>query len=150
MKYTCEIKIDVPRNKVIEYFDSFENMKDWQEGLVGYDHLEGDPGHPGAKTKLQYKMGKRDIEMVETITVRDLPNEFSGTYEAKGVWNEVKNFFEEDAETTIWKTENEFRFLNFPMKVMSWLMPGAFKKQSVKYLDDFKRFAEKKFEEENN
>lgn len=29
------------------------------------------------------------------------------------------------------------------MKLFGWLMPGAFKKQSQKYLDMFKEFAEK-------
>jgi hypothetical protein len=38
-------------------------------------------------------MNSREIEMIETILVRDLPNEFSGTYEAKGVFNIVKNTF---------------------------------------------------------
>jgi hypothetical protein len=28
------------------------------------------------------------------------------------------------------------------MKLIGWLMPGAFKKQSQKYLNDFKDFAE--------
>lgn len=149
MKYNCEIRIDVPRHKVIEFFDSFENMKHWQEGLVSYEHLEGQAGHPGAKTRLKYKMGKRELEMVETITVRNLPDEFSGTYEAKGVWNEVKNYFLEDGDKTHWKTDNEFRFLNVTMKIMGWLMPGAFKKQSMKYLEDFKRFAEEKYADEN-
>ena len=150
MKYNCEIVIQVPRNKVIEYFDSFENMKHWQEGLISYDHLSGESGQPGAKTKLKYKTGKREIEMVETITVRNLPDEFSGTYEAKGVWNEVKNyFFENDESSTKWVTENEFIFSTIFMKMMGWLMPGAFKKQSNKYLEDFKSFAEKEYSKEN-
>jgi hypothetical protein len=149
MKYNCEIVIQVPRNKVIEYFDSFENMKHWQEGLISYHHLSGEPGKPGAKTTLKYKMGKREIEMVETITIRNLPYEFSGTYEAKGVWNEVKNyFFEEEKDATKWVTENEFIFSGVFMKMMGWLMPGAFKKQSNKYLEDFKQFAEKKYNKE--
>lgn len=148
MKYNSEIVIDVPRKKVIEYFDNLENMKHWQEGLVSYEHITGVPGQPGAKTRLQYEMGKRKIDMIETITVRSLPEEFSGTYEAKGVWNEVKNFFHEEGENTKWVTENEFVFNSFFMKVMGFLMPGAFKKQSNKYLKDFKQFAENKYQKD--
>src|SRR5688572_32451586 len=58
-----------------------------------------------------FRMGKREIEMIETITTRDLPKEFSGTYEAKGVYNIVKNSFVKLSETrTKYITENEFQF----------------------------------------
>ncbi len=38
-------------------------------------------------------------------------------------------------------SEQEFNFTGF-MKLVAWLMPGMFKKQSLKYQQDFKRFAE--------
>lgn len=142
MKYNVEITINLPRTKVIELFDSTDNLKKWQPGLISFDHVSGTPGEVGAKSKLHYRMGKRDIEMIETITVKNLPDEFSGTYEAKGVWNEVKNFFYEvDEQTTKWVSENEFRCSGF-MKIFILLMPGSFKKETQKYLEQFKVFAE--------
>jgi len=39
-------------------------------------------------------------------------------------------------------SESEFEFAGFGMKLIGFLMPGAFKKQSLKYLTDFKDFAE--------
>ena len=57
--------------------------------------------------------------------------------------NIQKNYFKEvDANTSKWISESEFQFSSFGMKLMGWLMPGAFRKQSQKYLEDFKRFAE--------
>jgi hypothetical protein len=142
LKYNVEITINLPRTKVIELFDSTDNLKKWQPGLISFDHVSGTPGEVGAKSKLHYRMGKRDIEMIETITVKNLPDEFSGTYEAKGVWNEVKNFFYEvDEQTTKWVSENEFRCSGF-MKIFIFLMPGSFKKETQKYLEQFKVFAE--------
>lgn len=83
------------------------------------------------------------MEMVETITVRNLPDEFSGTYEAKGAFNIVKNkFFPLPVHRTLYVNEQEFQFKGF-MKIMGFLMPGMFKKQSMKYLTAFKNFAEK-------
>lgn len=148
MRYDSEITLDVPREKVIAYFDNIDNLKYWQDGLISHKHLEGNPGQTGTKTLLKYELGKRKIEMVETITIRNLPEEFSGTYETKGVWNEVKNFFHEEGKQTRWVTENEFQFQGFFMKMMGFLLPGAFKKQSMKYLKDFKSFVEKKYREE--
>lgn len=142
MKYSHEIVIDLPIDRVIELFDNPDNMSRWQEGLVSFETIEGTAGEVGAKSKLVYDMGKRRIEMIETITVRDLPHQFSGTYEAKNVWNLVENFFEsKDDGQTKWTSRNEFKCTGM-MKLMVFLMPGAFKKQSYKYMLDFKKFAE--------
>jgi hypothetical protein len=87
-------------------------------------------------------MGNRIVEMTETILVRNLPDEFTGSYEAKGVYNIVKNRFQKITDDkTKYITEQEFQFKGF-MKCIAFLMPGAFKKQSVKYLNSFKNFAE--------
>jgi len=143
MKYIHSIDINLPREKVIELFDNPDNMKHWQPGLISYEHIEGDQGKPGAKMRLNYKIGRREVEMIETILIHNLPGELSGTYEAKGVWNKIKNTFtEKDPWTTTWKAENEFKFKGF-MKIMATLMPSAFKKQSYKYMKFFKEFAEK-------
>ena len=80
MKYTVETEINLPIARVVELFDDPENLKHWQPGLLSFEPISGTPGQPGAKSKLKYKMGKRDIEMVETISVRNFPDEFSGTY----------------------------------------------------------------------
>lgn len=143
MKYTTTIQINLPRLKMIELFDSVENMHKWQPELISFDHLSGEPGKEGAKSNMKYKMGKREVEMIETITKRNFPDEFSGTYEAKGVWNLQQNFFKEVNENkTEWETISEFKCAGF-MKIMCWLMPGAFKKQTLKFMERFKEFAEK-------
>lgn len=109
---------------------------------MSFETIEGIAGEVGTKSKIIYDMGKRRIEMIETITVRNLPQEFSGTYEAKNVWNLVENIFEptEDGKTK-WVSRNEFKCQGF-MRIMVALMPGAFKKQSYKYMVNFKSFAE--------
>lgn len=143
MKYTTEVIINKPRKEVIEKLDSLENMKHWQRGLVNATPLQGNPGEEGATMKLEYKMGKREMAMVETIIKRNLPEEFHTTYDAKGVHNIQQNYFKEmDKDTTKWISESEFQFQGFGMKLIGFLMPGAFKKQSQKYLNDFKNFVE--------
>jgi len=80
MNYSTTIDIDLPIDRVIELFDNPDNMKKWQPQLESFEHVSGESGKPGAKSKLKYKMGKREVEMIETITVNNLPDEFSGTY----------------------------------------------------------------------
>lgn len=142
MKYSNEVMIELPLKKVIELFDSEENLFKWQPELLSFEHLSGEKGEVGAKSMMRYKMGKREIDMIETITVKNLPKEFTATYEAKGVWNEMRNTFEEiDGERTKWSSDSHFKFSGF-MKLMSMFISGAFKKQSQKSLDRFKKFAE--------
>lgn len=143
MRYSLHIDIALPRDRVIELFDDQENLFQWMEGLVSCDLISGEAGQVGARSKMVFQMGKRRIEMIETITVRNLPDEFSCTYEAPGVWNEVQNHFAEiGPEETQWTTHNHFRFKGLFMRLMGFLMPGAFRKQSYKYLERFKAFAE--------
>ncbi len=142
MKYTLSTVIRVPREKVWELMTDPENMKHWQPGFISMELLEGKPGEAGSKTRLRYKMGKREIEMIETITRREAPEIFDGTYEANGVWNGQNNRLEVvDENSTRWVSESEFRMSGF-MKLIGWLFPGSFKKQSQLYLDYFKAFAE--------
>ena len=144
MKYTTEIKIELPREEVIRKLDNVENIKHWQRGLTSVEHISGTPGEFGAKMRLNYQFGKRKMELTETITKSNFPDELHATYNTKGMHNIQKNYFKESTDgSTVWVSENEFLPTNFMMRVMTFLMPKAFKKQSLKYLTDFKNFAEK-------
>ena len=94
---------------------------------------------------MQYKIGKRQIELIETITVNNLPQEFSGTYEAKQMTNTMTNRFTSlDENKTRYQAEIEYTDFNgFMVKLMAFLMPWMFKKQTQKWLDQFKAFAER-------
>ena len=98
MKYTTEIIVEVPIETFIKKFDSAENMKHWQRGLVSVEHVSGDPGQLGAKMKLHFKIDKREFELLETITHRNLPHEFHGTYTMKGIHNTQENYFKSTEE----------------------------------------------------
>lgn len=143
MKYTTEIVVDLPRDEFLKKFDDPENMKHWQRGLIAYEQLSKNPDTEGAQMTLHYKIGKRDLEMIETIIKKNLPNEMFTTYDTKGVHNLQKNYFMEEGDgKTRWVSKSEFEFSGLGMKLMAFLMPGAFKKQSLKYMEDFKNFAE--------
>ena len=143
MRYTNEVTIRVPVQRVVELFDDPDNMKKWMPGLLEFEPLSGTPGQPGAKSRLKFRMKNREIEMIETVTVRNLPDEFSGTYETRGVYNSVRNrFIPIDDTTTKYIAENEFRFTGM-MKLFGLLMPGAFRRQSQEYLNRFRDLAER-------
>lgn len=142
MKYKQSISINLPREEVVKKFSDPDNLKHWQRGFIFMKPINGKSGEEGSQNLLKYKMGKREIEMTETILNNDLPKEFDASYEAKGVYNIQKNKFiiPEEAKTE-WISDSEFNFSGF-MKIIGSLMPGAFKKQSLQYMKDFKAFAE--------
>ncbi|NNL15971.1 MAG: SRPBCC family protein [Flavobacteriaceae bacterium] len=144
MKYTSEIIVKLLLKEFLEKMDNAENMKHWQKGLVEYNQIGGTPGELGAKMKLSYKFKKREMELIETITHKKLPNEFHMTYETKGMFNKQENYFEQTPEGhTKWTSIAEFIPENFIMKIITPFMKGAFKKQTMNYMRDFKNFAEK-------
>ena len=143
MKYSIDITINKPLDEVIRKLDNVDNMKHWQIGLVATEHISGTPGEVGAKMRLKYKMGKREFDLLETITKRNFPHEFHATYETPTMNSIQENFFEVTPDgNTKWTSSSEFQPGNFMMRVMAFLMPGAFKKQSYKYMEDFKNFVE--------
>ncbi|MEO1260380.1 MAG: SRPBCC family protein [Bacteroidota bacterium] len=147
MKFSCQVTIDQPIDKVIELFDDPNNMKHWQDGFVSFEPISGTPGQPGAKSRIIYEIGKKKapMELIETVLVRNLPHEFSGRYEHKHMTNSMKNYFKKlNTNQTHWTAEVEYTQLNsFMVKIMAFLMPGMFKKQVQKWMDQFKAFAER-------
>lgn len=142
MKYTTEVNINLPRSKVIEIFDSTENLSKWQPGLKSFEHISGQPGQEGAISKLVYEGRKGDLVMTETITKRKFPDEFHALYEARGVYNEMYNYFKElDEDRTIWRTESVFKFRGL-MALMAPFMKSAFTNNTLLNMERFKTFAE--------
>ena len=146
MKFTCSVDIDLPRAKVVALFDNSENMKYWQDGFISFEHLAGIPGEVGAQSNITYKMGRKSMVLVETITENNLPKTFHGTYEGDFGKNTMHNFFEElGSDKTRWRAELEYLEANgIIMNLMTKVFPSIPRKQTQKWMDQFKKFAEDK------
>ncbi len=144
MKFNCTVSIKAPIDTVVELFDNVENLDKWQDGFISFEHLSGTVGEKGAKSKLIYKIGKKEMELIETIITKELPNQFIGLYEAKTMTNIMKNSFVAVSENlTRYDVEIEYtKFNGFMVKAMAFLMPGMFKKQTQKWLNQFRDFVE--------
>lgn len=143
MRYHLELEIIAPRERVIELFLDPDNLLKWQPDLVSFEPIgEGEPRQVGAKTRQVHKMGKREVETIETITAHNHPDEFSATYEADKVWHLIENrFVDIDDGKTRWILDSECNASGF-VGIMIRLFPGMLKKQTSTFMNHFKEFAE--------
>lgn len=143
MKYSTEVIIDLPREKVIELFDNQDNAFKWMKGLEKWDQVSGSPGEVGAKSKMLFKMKKRSMEIHEEITTKELPERINFVFTSKGVTNWNDNRFEAVSDNqTKWVQANVFKCKGM-VRVFAAIMPSAFKKHTKMSMVDFKVFAEK-------
>lgn len=146
MKYECSIVIARPRKTVIALVEDTAQMGEWQDGLISFTHLSGEPATNGAKSLIRYKMGRREVEMTETIESYQMPESLIAIYEADKVWNRNENWFVDLGDSTRWDMNCEFLCSGL-VRIFAVLMPGMFRKQTMKMLTDFKAFAERQPED---
>ena len=148
MKFSCQVEIKSPIEQVLKLYNDVDNLKEWQDGFVSHQHLNGKPGQNGAQSHLTYQSGKRKIELTETIIENKLPEKLLATYEHEHMDNTMLTEFTElDNHNTLYKVEvNYYRFHSIIPKLMAWLFPSMFKNQVQKWLKQFKAFVESKNE----
>lgn len=149
MKFTCSVTIDLPRKRVIELFDSVENLKEWQDGFYSFQPLEGEEGKNGSTAAITYFMGKEKRKMVITETIIDnsLPDYFLGSYVSPHTVNTMKNVFTDLGGQTRYDAEIHYsQFKGFIIKIIARFKPDMFQKQVQKWLNQFKEFAEREGE----
>ena len=144
MKYTCTVDINLPIEKVAELWNDEQHFGKWQDGFQSIEHLEGEPHTAGAKSRILLAQGKRKMELTETIITNNLPEEKKALYVHIHMTNTQTTRFQQlSPSQTRYISEVEYtQFNGFMPKLMARLFPGMFRKQSQKWMDQFKAFAE--------
>ncbi|MEU4176975.1 SRPBCC family protein [Streptomyces sp. NPDC026589] len=153
MRYTVSIEISLPRERTVQLLAEPANMPKWLRGLVLHEPLSGVHGQVGTESRVVMRMGQRTFEATETITRREpadlhgIPKgsvvHFDREISGEGMWSVTRDrLTEAGPETTLWVSENEYRFDGLLMRLVGLLMPGSFRKQSRQHMQDFKAFAE--------
>ena len=121
MKYTVSIEIALPREKVVQLLADPAHLPKWLRGLVLHEPLSGEHGQLGTRTRVVMQMGQRTIEGTETLTRREPADlreiqrrsvvHFDREIVVEGMWSAVRErLTEAGPETTLWESENEYRF----------------------------------------
>lgn len=144
MKFTCTVNINLPREKVVELWNNPDHFDKWQDTFLRSELVSGVSRTEGAITKLYLSQGKSEMLLTETILKNELPDSFKGLYEHEHMVNTMTSEFIsiEDKKTTYNAYIDYTQFMGLMPKIMAFLFPGMFKKQTQKWLDQFKVFAE--------
>lgn len=145
MKYKGAIIINKPRNEVTDLFINSDYNKEYQDGFIKKELISGTKNQNGAKSKMYFKYGKRDMILTETITQNNLPDSFEANYYHKHMENTMKCVFTKISDTqTRYEYEYEYIRINWFMpKLMAILFPNMYRKQGEKWIQQFKHFVEK-------
>lgn len=131
MKFSQEILIDLPREEVMKKMQDTSGYKYWQRGFISYQNLSGLQGKKDARSRIKYKKGKKEIEMIETIIKNSYPKKFYSSYEARDSFSKHENHFEKvSIDMTRWISDIEIRFSGI-IKIKSLIRPGGFKSSSL-------------------
>jgi len=142
MKFTSEIEINAPIERVVDLFIDPSQLKKWIKELESFETLSGKARHIGSKSLLKFWVDDKGMEVIETIMVRNLPYQLIGKYESDDLAYTAENKFEDLGDNrTKYTVYMEFKFRGV-MNLFGDAMKKAFLKKSEEQLNDFKIFIE--------
>lgn len=136
-----EIIIDCVLPKVTELFDDQDNYRLWQPTLISsrVDGLDND------KSMNYYEINGRIVEVQIIILENKLPQSFKTHVQMQGLTQYVQHVFcAHSANQTKWTIEMEFEAKGFFMRFILKFLPNVFRRRIEIYMQDFKKYAEKK------
>ena len=144
MELGNQITINAPKDFVASYLRRSEHFDQWQDDFKSATLLSGDLDQVSAQTRMLYKFGKSDMELLETVRNNNLPDSFEALYKHKHMDNIMLSTFENlDGDKTIYSTHvNYIKLKGLIIKIMAKLFSGKFKKGPEKWMQQFKSFVE--------
>ena len=152
MKYTNRLEIEKPIDEVVRLISDPDLRPQWLRGLVKHELIDGIDGQVGSRSLVVFRQGDSTVECTETVTLRDPENlddlapvcvvRFEREISAEGMHSITRDrLVPISGGRTWWSSEEEYRF-DGPMGLIAPVMKGAFRKQSLLHMEDFKAFAE--------
>lgn len=97
MKLECEVTIDKPLQQVWDYTNNPDNLVNWLNDFVRYEHLSGDMNapKPGDTSNHTYSQNGKEFTMFEEIIAYDAPHHIKLFMTSSWFDMEVVNHFDE-------------------------------------------------------
>src|SRR3712207_835900 len=71
------VTINKPVERVWEIFMNPDNLKHWLTGFVSHEHVSGSENQPGSVTKMKFNERGKLMEVMETVLVHKLQEQYS-------------------------------------------------------------------------
>ncbi|GAA4272893.1 SRPBCC family protein [Aquimarina gracilis] len=141
MKYTVETIIEKPLDQVIELYNNPTYYRDWMPGIISHTITSGNKREQGTKSVFKFQMNGKNFNIEETI-IKNRNTEIVSQFVANGTVNIQCTLFSETSNgNTLYQVNESFQLKGF-MKIIGFLMPGSFKKQTEQFVQAFKQYAE--------
>ena len=143
MKYTCSTEINLSLRRTAELWNDDTHFSKWQDDFQSIELISGKKNTVGAKSKILFN-GKQKMELIETVLISDLPKEKKAMYEHIHMSNtQHTEFTVINPNTTLFTSTVEYtQFNKLMIRIFAKLFPKVFKKQSERWMSQFKTFAE--------
>ena len=143
MKYTIEVDIDAPVQAVAAVAAQPAEWKNWLEGLNEYEHLSGEDGKAGARYRLVFQTGKREMGFTAEILQSELPELMRMQMDACNLLATSTTRIRAVATgQTRYSSEQDFAFKGVFNKIIGFVLQREFKAQTRRHLANFKRLVE--------
>lgn len=111
MRVELTLEIACPLEQVWQRFDDGAQLARWQPSLIRVEQLDGTPGQLGARARLTYREGGRDIALVEIVEERRAPTLYRCRYESALIESWIDNRFTSEAPgVTSWRVVQTTHF----------------------------------------
>lgn len=137
MRVELTLEIACSLEQVWRRFDDAAQLRRWQPALLRVEQLDGTPGQVGARARLTYREGGRDIVLIETVEERHAPTRYRCRYETALMESWIDNqFIGEAPGVTRWRVVQTTRF-----RGLMWLLGPLTRPITVrKFREDMARF----------
>ena len=145
MKYACSVEVPLNREEAIALWLDESKLAQWQDGFQHKNWISGSPNTDQSVSQILLFQNGRKMELEESILTNALPEFIEGEYVHIHMTNIQKVVFEilGENQTKITTEVHYTEFNTLIIKVMAFLFPGMFKKQSQKWPDQFVILAQK-------
>jgi len=142
MHYSSRVTVTLPRESVLHLLADRANDAKWRPNLTLCEPIMGEPGSPGAQTRLLSRDAKGAVhERMEHVEASRLPDSIEYSLSSPHVIeHQVHRFVEEGPARTSWTIEStvEFHHAGLALRRHSMLL----EQDTQRAMDSFRAFAE--------
>jgi uncharacterized membrane protein len=141
-KIIASVTINAPVSKVWQKFMDPDSLKYWLSGFISIQHLSGEPGKSGSKSKMIFLERKKEMTVHEEVVkvIEGTEYAFKIVHPSLFIYNHV--YLSANNGQTILRQETEMHPQQFMLKIIMPLMKGSMKQRTLKDLQRFRKFIE--------